>query len=174
MIVSKMTSSEQVKANLRIIKERIIHSKDSIINKQIPLVKQLEGRYITTKSTFTYFLSLLNSFNIKFETLKKTLPKEELISIVGKNWYLIEQFTNDIHFILNGDSLNISYTIDHRGSYYKEFVTDPYFSMKLESDKKELLECKIHYSENSNNILTNMMYDYIDKIVIFLNKNVLI
>ena len=173
-IVKKMDLNEQVGANLRIIKERIINSNKFIKDKQIQLTKQLEGKYITTTSTFTYLLSLLRCFDIKFDTIIHRLPKEEIVPLVGKNWYLVGLFTDNIIFIINNNLLQIKYIMDRRGHYFSEWVDYPYFNMRLNPKEKELVKFEISYSENGYNTLADMMFIHIDKIINLLEEKALI
>lgn len=173
-IVKKMDLKEQVEANLRIIKERIINSNKFIKDKQIQLTKQLEGKYITTTSTFTYLLSLLRCFDIEFDTFIKRFPKEEIIPLVGKNWYLIGLFTKDIFFVINNNSIQINYIPVRRGKYYSDWVNYPYFNMRLNPGEKELFKFEISYSENRDNTLADMMFIHIDKIINLLEEKALI
>lgn len=173
-IVKKMNLKEQVEANLRIIKERIINLNKYIIDTKIQLTKTLEGRYITTKSTFTYLLSLLRYFDIKFDTFIKRLPKEEIIPLIGKNWYLIGLFTKDITFIINNNSIQINYILVRRGKYFSDWVNYPYFNMRLNPEEKELFKFEISYSENRDNTLADMMFIHIDKIINLLEEKALI
>lgn len=173
-IVKKMDTKEQVEANLRIIKERIINSKKNIIDTKIQLTKSLECKYITTTSTFTYLLSLLKCFDIKFDTFIKRLPKEEIIPLIGKNWYLVVLFTNDIIFNIKKKFIQISCAIERRGIYYKDYGTVPYAIQEIEPEKNELNNFNISYLEYNDNTLADMMFIHINKIINLLEENALI
>lgn len=115
-IVSMMNSGGNEEVNLRIIRERIIKAKDLIKETRIQLTKQLQGKYIPAKSAFTYFLSLLKNFKIDFQLFRESLHRDEIISLIGIDWYIVGEIADDIIFKWSRGHLEISYII-HENEY---------------------------------------------------------
>lgn len=171
-IVSMMNSGGNEEVNLRTIRGRIINAKDHIKQTRIQLTKQLQGKYIPAKSAFTYFLSLLKSFEIDFQLFRKSLPKDDIISLIGVDWYIVGEITDDIRLRWSRGYLDISYIIHEKGYRSGEY-TAPSYAIKetSENEMPDFSRLCLRYIES---VFVGELYKHIDEIVGFLRKKVII
>lgn len=172
-IVSMMNSGGNEEVNLRIIRERIIKAKDFIKETRIQLTKQLQGKYIPAKSAFTYFLSLLKSFEINFLSFRKSLPSEELISLIGVDWYIVGEITKDIVFDIRSGYLKMLFANYHNG-HFRDWETISLSAINLELGEDEMPDFSRLCLRYIESVFVGELYKHIDKVVGFLHKEVII
>lgn len=171
-IVNMMNPGGNEEVNLRIIRERIIKAKDHIKKMRIQLTKQLQGKYIPAKSAFTYFLSLLKSFEIDFQLFRGSLSYEELILLIGVDWYIVGEITDDIIFKWSSGHLEISYIIHE--NEYKYNKNEDALPMIKETSENEMPDFSRLYLQDTESVLVKLFYKHIDGIIEFLCKKVII
>ena len=172
-IVSMMNPGGNEEVNLRIIRERIIKAKDFIKETRIQLTKQLQGKYIPAKSAFTYFLSLLKSFKIDFQLFRGSLPKGEITSLVGIDWYIVGEFAEDIVFDIRDGYLEMELA-NYHNSHIISWETIPLTAMQVRPGEGEMPDFSRPYLRDIENIFVSKSYKAIDGIVGFLHKEVII
>lgn len=172
-IVDMMNPGENVEVNLRIIRGRIIKAKDLIKETRIQLTKQLQGKYIPAKSAFTYFLSLLKNFEIDFLSFGKSLPKDEIISLVGVDWYIVGEFAEDIVFDIRDGYLEMELA-NYHNSRIISWETIPLTAVQVRPGEGEMPDFSRPYLLDIENIFVSKSYKAIDGIVGFLHKEVII
>lgn len=171
-IVSMMNSGGNEEVNLRIIRERIIKAKDLIKETRIQLTKQLQGKYIPAKSAFTYFLSLLKNFKIDFQLFRESLHRDEIISLIGIDWYIVGEIADDIIFKWSRGHLEISYIIHE--NEYKYNKNEDALPMIKETSENEMPDFSRLYLQDTESVLVKLFYKHIDGIIEFLHKEVII
>lgn len=171
-IVNMMNPGGNEEVNLRIIRERIINAKDFIKETRIQLTKQLQGKYIPAKSAFTYFLSLLKSFEIDFQLFRESLSYEELILLIGVDWYIVGEIADDIIFKWSRGHLEISYIIHE--NEYKYNKNEDALPMIKETSENEMPDFSRLYLQDTESVLVKLFYKHIDGIIEFLHKEVII
>lgn len=172
-IVSMMNSGGNEEVNLRIIRGRIINAKDHIKKTRIQLTKQLQGKYIPAKSAFTYFLSLLKSFEIDFQLFRKSLPKDDIISLIGVDWYIVGEFAEDIVFDIRDGYLEMELA-NYHNSRIISWETIPLTAVQVRPGEGEMPDFSRPYLLDIENIFVSKSYKAIDEIVGFLHKEVII
>ena len=151
-IVGMMNPGENVEVNLRTIRERIINAKDLIKETRIQLTKQLQGKYIPAKSAFTYFLSLLKSFEIDFQLFRGSLSYEELISLIGVDWYIVGEFAEDIVFGIRDGYLEMELA-NYHNSHIISWETIPLTAMQVRHGEGEMPDFSRLYLQDTESVL---------------------
>lgn len=172
-IVSMMNSGGNEEVNLRIIRGRIINAKDHIKKTRIQLTKQLQGKYIPAKSAFTYFLSLLRNFEIDFLSFRESIPKDEIISLIGVDWYIVGEFAEDIVFGIRDGYLEMELA-NYHNSHIISWETIPLTAMQVRHGEGEMPDFSRLYLQDTESVLVKLFYKHIDGIIEFLCKKVII
>ncbi len=172
-IVGMMNPGENVEVNLRTIRERIINAKDLIKETRIQLTKQLQGKYIPAKSAFTYFLSLLRNFGIDFLSFRESIPKDEIISLIGVDWYIVGEFAEDIVFGIRDGYLEMELA-NYHNSHIISWETIPLTAMQVRHGEGEMPDFSRLYLQDTESVLVKLFYKHIDGIIEFLCKKVII
>lgn len=172
-IVGMMNPGENVEVNLRTIRERIINAKDLIKETRIQLTKQLQGKYIPAKSAFTYFLSLLRNFEIDFLSFRESIPKDEIISLIGVDWYIVGEFAEDIVFGIRDGYLEMELA-NYHNSHIISWETIPLTAMQVRHGEGEMPDFSRLYLQDTESVLVKLFYKHIDGIIEFLCKKVII
>lgn len=165
-IVASMDNNSSFEVNLRIIKSRLQNANSLIRDVKLYLKKPYEDLYVVSDSLFIYLLSLLKTFNLKFEILKQESTKDELMILTGKYWFLITKFSKLLDFRLNNGVFDLYYKIDRHTGYY---VWEKGHSFLIKNNKNELTEFSIVI-----NRFTEKMYNNIDDLVLYLGKETIL
>ena len=171
LIVSSMDDDKSINNNLRIIIERIKSSKSLIKPIKIPLSIWISPTYISSNSTFTYLLALLKNFNLTFNSIREEKTKIELMFMVGKYWILLHLFEKKINFLLQHNWIRVD--------FYKELTKGfgdwiHAFEIRLQTNGKELTDLDLSRCNFANNDITALMYNQIDNITDYLNREAII
>lgn len=171
-IVDSLCKENSFETNLRIIKSRIQNASKSIRNITLYLNNPYENKYVTTNSLLVYLLSLLKAFDFEFNILKQESTKNELLFITGKYWALLPNIVDTLYVEFSiYKSLKLFYSVKNESGdlKWKEGT-----SFQIKENKNELIDINMYYFTIENNPFAPQLYNYIDYVVSYLNKEAII
>lgn len=114
----------------------------------------------------------MKSFEIDFQLLRESLSYEELILLIGVDWYIVGEITDDIIFKWSSGHLEISYIIHE--NEYKYNKNEAALHMIKETSENEMPDFSRRCFQDTESVLVKLFYKHIDKVVGFLHKEVII
>ena len=128
-------------------------------------------KYISSNSAFTYLLALLKNFGFTFNSICKEKTQTELMFIIGKYWTLLHLFENKINFQLQNNWIRVS--------FYKEYTKDfgdweHAFDIRLQINDAELIDFDLSKCNFADNAVIELMYNQIENITSYLNRELII
>lgn len=111
--------------NLRILKERLVKAKGCIINENIPLKGSLINYYVNTNNNFAFLIAIIKVFNIEDKNIFTEGNMDEIINLVGTNWFLLSEGYGSVIFepvvYQTGSKIHINLTKNINSSYYEPY-----------------------------------------------------
>lgn len=170
-IVDSMNKNNSLEVNLRIIKSRFQNVRSLIKDVRFYLEEPYKDKYVTTSSLFVYLLSLLKTFNLKFEIIKQESTIDEIFFLTGKYWFLVTKFSEIFHLEFKHHMVYIFCKV-YRSMEFSEWERSA--SLSIQSDENELISLNLSYISVGNDKFASKMYNCIDNIASYLAQEAII